>query len=185
MLSQKLLAEITIPLAEFPSVNENQDLQDVVNTFLNSNGGPPSGGLKQQEVVVLDSDNVLIGITSIKDVLKALEPKLFESKIDHFEGARSDSSDISTLWEDPFFQRCGKNLTKKVHEVCEPFNVYAKETDSILKVLSMMLSMNKKLIPIRKNNKVIGVVHLGDVFTKVVSCCMTVPPESKQPLGSK
>ena len=181
MFSQKLLAEIIVPLAEYPSIYEEQTLQDVIDKMLESYSGPPARGLKQQEMIVLNSYNALVGLISIKDVLKALEPKLFAAKSDNFAGVKSDYSDISILWEEPFFHKCGKTLEKKVHDACTPFDLYAKDTDSILKVLSLMITTNKDLLPVKNVSTVIGVVHLGDVFAKVVNCCMMPLPNSATP----
>jgi predicted transcriptional regulator len=180
MFPQSLLAEIIIPIAEYPSIYHDQDLQDVINIFLDSRGDT-LGALKHQDIIVLDSDSELIGHISINDVLKGLEPKLLGTKIDHFEGIQSDSSDISTLWEEPFFKQCGKHMQTKVHEVYLPFEKYARETDSILKVMNTMLSLNNQLLPVKQDNIVIGVITLPDIFAKVVSCCMIPSLDSMNP----
>ena len=179
MSSQRLLKEIIVPLADYPSIYEDQNLQEAIDIFLSSYRGLP-GGLKLQEIVVINSNQEPIGTITIKDVLKGLAPEMLQTKIEHFEGIKTNTSDISILLEEPFFLKCGKTIKHKVYEVYKPFDTYLKETDCILSVLHRMLLMETTLMPVKNGNNISGVVHLEDLFVKVVSICMVGATNSKK-----
>ncbi|MDX8387634.1 MAG: CBS domain-containing protein [Ghiorsea sp.] len=111
-------------------------------------------------VTVVDSDNNLIGVATIRDVMMPLYPKQGDYVHDSL-GAR----DFEAMEEG-----YGKNLAQTAGDVMTANPVSVSVDDPVLKALSFMGLRNLRRIPVVDGNKLIGVVTIeainGAMFIK-------------------
>ncbi|GMR18560.1 MAG: hypothetical protein BMS9Abin33_0979 [Gammaproteobacteria bacterium] len=132
--------------ADVNTVTANTNIHDAAITMcFNKISGLP----------VVDKDNALIGIISEKDILNAMYPNVGEladdSRID-FEQLENDYRDI---------------ITSKVKDLMQT-NVVAVTPDMpALKAASVMFQRRIRRIPVAVDNKVVGIISIGDVHKAI------------------
>jgi len=104
-------------------------------------------------IPVVDEENNLIGIVTIRDTMLPLYPNFGEYVHDAVH-----SRDFEEMEEN--YKRV---LCMKVKEVMTPKPMSVSEDESILKAASFMGLRNLRRIPVCKDGKLIGMVSIGDV----------------------
>ncbi|OIO70011.1 MAG: inosine-5-monophosphate dehydrogenase [Zetaproteobacteria bacterium CG_4_9_14_3_um_filter_49_83] len=104
-------------------------------------------------IPVIDNDNKLIGIVTIRDTMMPLYPNFGEYVHDSVHGR-----DFEEMEEN--YKRV---LCMKVKEVMTPDPLTVSKDDSILKAASYMGLRNLRRIPVTEDGKLIGMVSIGDI----------------------
>lgn len=105
---------------------------------------------------VIDEENNIIGIVSEKDLLRRMFPDMAdlvtEGSLPNFEEMEKNYSDTLSLIASDI-------MTKKVSSV--------KPDMPIMKAASMMCVHNIRRIPVVDNNKLVGIISIGDVHKAI------------------
>lgn len=104
-------------------------------------------------IPVVDSENNLKGIVTIRDTMLPLYPNFGEYVHDAVH-----SRDFEEMEEN--YKRV---LCMKVKEVMTPDPMTVTKDESILKAASYMGLRNLRRIPVAENGKLIGMVSIGDI----------------------
>jgi len=130
------------------SAKKDHSLRSVVTKMISRHCG---------SVPVVDDDNTLIGVVTLRDVLLPLYPNLGDYIHDNVH-----SRDFVEM-EDGY----PKVMEMKVGEVmtANPFTV--SPDDPILKAASYMGLKNLRHIPVTENETLLGVVTIGDINQKL------------------
>jgi len=104
-------------------------------------------------VPVVDDDNTLVGVVTLRDVLLPLYPNFGDYVHDNVH-----SRDFVAMQDD-----YPKVMEMKVEEVmtANPFTV--SPDDPVLKAASYMGLKNLRHIPVAENGKLLGVVTISDI----------------------
>ncbi len=126
------------------SVKKEHDLRSVVIKMIGRHCGA---------IPVVDDDNTLIGVVTLRDVLLPLYPNLGDYIHDNVH-----SRDFVEMQDD-----YAKVMTMKVEEVmtANPFTVSPDEP--VLKAASYMGLKNLRHIPVVGDGKLLGVVTISDI----------------------
>jgi CBS domain-containing protein len=103
---------------------------------------------------VVDNNN-LVGIISEKDILQHMFPKLDEVMSD----ARFDFENMEHNYKDTMNVKVGELMTKDVASI--------DLSMPCLKAASTMWLRNFRRIPVTHNNKLVGIVSIGDVHRAI------------------
>jgi len=126
------------------SAKKEHSLRSVVTKMISRHCGA---------VPVVDDDNTLVGIVTLRDVLLPLYPNFGDYVHDNVH-----SRDFVAMQDD-----YPKVMEMKVEEVmtANPFTV--SPDDPVLKAASYMGLKNLRHIPVSENGKLLGVVTISDI----------------------
>lgn len=105
---------------------------------------------------VVDDDNVIIGVVSEKDVLRAMYPKIDEAmrlaQTPHFEELEAEYRDV---------------LNRHVEDLMSRKVFTVGPTDPILRAVSVMFAHKIRRIPVAAQGKLVGILSIGDVHKAI------------------
>lgn len=167
-----VVKDFVISIDKYPHITENQTLGDAVGAILSFKWGAGDQYLRFPSLLVFNDSKQIVGQVLIEDMLRGLEPQLFQKYEDvGFEGKKLDSPNLAFLWEESFFKNCKKKHGKTIKEFMSSIETKAKMTDPILKVLYVMLQGKLSTIPVVDENKVVGILRLEEVFSIITGMC--------------
>lgn len=104
---------------------------------------------------VVDEDNNILGIISEKDLLK----KMFPDIVTVADEGRPDFENMESQYRNLLQLQAGDLMTRSVSSVSPDM--------PIMKAASMMCVNNIRRIPVAENNKLLGIVSIGDVHKAI------------------
>lgn len=110
-----------------------------------------------QALMVVNPDGTLAGVVSMFDILKAVTPAFMQ-----------ESERLANMaWEGLFDESVMQNADIKVEDVMAR-DVITVEEDALLPtIMQIMVTKHIRRIPVMKEEKVVGLVRLPDVFAEV------------------
>jgi len=116
-----------------------------------------------RHILVLDETDRLVGQLGMHDLLRGLLPDFLQEH-GQFEGAQPDHSSLAMIWQDTCDTQCRKTADKPVRSYMGTVKNKVKQDDSLTLAAYFMASSSTSILPVIEDNRVIGVVHLFDVF---------------------
>ena len=113
-------------------------------------------------ILVFDEKYHLLGILNLKDIINGLEPQYLKS-----EEPIPESSSGKISWRDLFGPTLNKEAEKPVSEVLSPIKVTLDVNDPLAKALALMVKENEERIPVLKNDRVVGLIRMSDLFREI------------------
>ncbi|WP_299977316.1 CBS domain-containing protein [Desulfobacula sp.] len=171
--------EIMVPLLEYATVNEEDTLETAVRTLLASHQTADQSKYKHRAVLVFDKDGDISGKVSSLDILRALEPKYSQfGSSDHLSKMGLSRFGLSddflhslvenyNLWDESCESLVKKAKNRKVKDIMysPQEGEYVNEDLSIPEAIhQFILGHHQSLIVLNKQNKVIGILRLTDIF---------------------
>jgi CBS domain-containing protein len=152
MPSEKIVKDLMIPLEDYPHVPYWYTLNQAV-IIVREAAIKFEGSFEPRAVLVFDEKYGLLGILTLKDIVRGLEGEIL-----------GGAGGAGLAWKDLVGPELKKQAKKQVSEVMSPFKVTVAGSDSLVKALSLMLQENIEKIPVVEDNKVVGLIRLADVF---------------------
>lgn len=169
-----VIRDLIIPVDRYPHLNEEQTLQEAIQTVM-------SFRAEQQErlhyviLFVINNQNQLVGKLSMLDIMHGLAPRLIEAtKVDKFEGKGAEYPNLSFLYEDSTFAKCGENQHKAIKPLIQPIDFSFPADTHTLKALIMMSYRNDFTVPVTENGTLIGILRLEEIFTEMCTTYCTI-----------
>ncbi len=183
----KLVKELMIPLSEYATVHEEDTLKKALKTLRETQTHNDPTSYKHRAVLVFGKDNKIVGKISPLDVLRSLEPKY--CKIMHPEkmnkvglsrfGLSNDflsaMMEQYCLWEDSCEELVKTASKLKVKNIMYSLDEgeYVDEAATIPEAIHQLILGHHQSLLVSKDNKVIGILRLSDVFKLV--CDIMIP----------
>ncbi len=146
--------DIMEPIKDFLTPDET--LKDAVRKMKVARRGEGKVGVKG--IVVLDGKGNLIGIVSIKDILKAIEP---------FYMSMTDLGVFT--WEGMLLEMAKKAADKKVIDVMTKHVVTVPEDAALMECADLIVKHNLQRVPVvDKQKKVVGIVYVRDLYYAII-----------------
>jgi len=158
MDNPKKIRDLIIPLSEYPHMPYWGTLKEAI-VQLNV-----AYETDHHTVLVFDEAYKLVGMLHQKDILKGLEPKF----------AQHYNSGVPIAWDDLLKSSGEKRLSLAVKEFMSEAMVKLEANDSILKASHLMLQNDVFLLPVMEENKLIGVVRMGDLFHEITNAVLSL-----------
>ena len=152
---EKKVKDLMIPLEDYPHVPYWFTLGQAV-LIVREAAIKFEGAFEPRAVLVFDEKYQLLGILTLKDIIRGLEGDLLKEP-------RSEA----LSWEDLVGPELKKQAQKQVSEVMSPFKVTVNIGDSLVKALSLMVKETVERIPVLADNKVAGMIRLADLFKEI------------------
>ncbi len=161
MAYHKTAKDLMIPLEDYPHIpywfTLRQAMAIVREAVIRF-----EGQFEPRAVLVFDEEYQLMGILTLRDIIKGLEPKFLQETM----LTKMDPS-LTVLMGD----FCGPKMKDQSHrpvsEVMSPIKVTVNAEDPITKPLYLMIKENVGLIPLMQGGKVAGMLRLSDLFGEI------------------
>lgn len=159
-----VIRDLIIPLDRYPNLNENQTLQEAIQTFMSFRAGQEERIIYGKLLVVNDK-NQLVGKLSLVDIMHGLAPRLLEATtVGKFEGKDAEYPNLAFLYEESTFAECGKNQQKSIKSLLHPIEFTLPADTHFLKALVMMSHRNDFNVPVTDNGVILGILRLEEIF---------------------
>lgn len=151
-MKKKLARDIMVPISEYPAVHVTATLAEAIKTLKDSFQTDKKGTITgQRSLLVLNDDNDLVGILTIRTILNAINVK---SRI----GASLTRLFVRDVVQD-------NAMLLNVREVMRPvFSNCVNVDDSVEEAARVMLNGKINIIPVMENGKAVGIIRSIDLF---------------------
>ncbi len=161
MPKQKSAEELMIRLEDYPHIPYWFSLRQAM-AIVREAAIKFEGQFEPRAVLVFDEKYQLMGILTLRDIIKGLEPRfLHETAL-----IKADPS-LAVLLGDLFGPGLKEASQKPVSEVMSPIKVTIQGNDPIAKAVFLMIKENVGLMPVIQDSKVTGMIRLSDLFGEI------------------
>ena len=146
-----------IMVSNFDTIHMDAPIEEAIIKI--SKGKVRETGYKTISLMVVDDINKLCGVVSMFDILYHLRPDFLNFGIDGEE----------LQWEGQIKTLIDKFKDKKVHHIMSRNIIGADMDDHIMIILDRMVKKKYRRLPVLKNDKLIGIVYLSDIYHRLFS----------------
>ena len=115
-------------------------------------------------LVVLDKQGVLVGILSIKDILRATIPVYLDLKLSRFS------------WDGMLEEMAKRVACAKVKEYMSVRPVTISEEASLMTCADLLIDKNLQRLPVvNQQNEVVGIIYIRDIYNVVSNVFVDEP----------
>jgi len=161
MPAGKKVKDLMIPLEDYPHIPYWFTLRQAM-AIVREAAVKFEGTFEPRSVLVFDEKYQLMGILTLRDIIKGLEPRFLKDS-----GLIKADPSLTVLMGDLFGPGLKEASQKPVSEVMSPIKVTAKGDDPIAKTLAVMILENVGMMPVMQDNKVAGMVRLSELFQEI------------------
>ncbi|HHW42443.1 CBS domain-containing protein [Desulfofundulus thermobenzoicus] len=149
-MTEKLVKEIMIPVSEYATVYSHDPLLKAIRVLRESFHRDEKGVVGgHRSVLVLDENNDLVGILTIRTILKAIE-------------VQSIGPSWASLFAGPVIK---SGLNMPVREVMRPvLKPSVRVNDTVTRAIHVLLRSQVNILPVMDQGKVVGIVRSIDFF---------------------
>jgi CBS domain-containing protein len=152
---EKIVKDLMIPLEDYPHVPYWFTLNQAV-ILVREAAIKYEGSFEPRAVLVFDEKYGLLGILTLKDIVRGLEGDIL-----------GGPGGAALSWQDLVGPELRRQAQKQVSEIMSPFKVTVASSDSLVKALSLMLQENVERIPVLEGDRVAGLIRLADLFQEI------------------
>jgi len=174
MESMKKAGELMIPLDEYPHVPYWFSLRQVMAVMEKSQVHHDTHGRQSPSryVLVFDEAYKLLGITRRRDILRGLELHYLAQTGPEpspvASGGKTDSQRPETSSE-KLTEGIREQAERPVSDVMLPIQATVDYEDEVMKVISKMVGHNISMLPVLKEDRVVGVIRSVEVFHEIAN----------------
>jgi len=161
MSETKKVKELMIPLEDYPHIPYWFTLRQAM-AIVREAALKFEGSFEPRAVLVFDEKYQLMGILTLRDIIKGLEPRFM-----HETALVKADPNLSVLMGDLFGPGMREASQKPVSEVMSPIKVTIQGNDLLAKAIFMMIQENVGMMPVVQDGKVAGMVRLSDLFKEI------------------
>ena len=158
---QKKVKDLMIPLEDYPHIPYWFTLRQAM-AIVREAAIKFEGTFEPRAVLVFDEKYQLMGMLTLRDVVRGLEPKFAEDK-----GLIKADPSLAVLLGDIFGPGMKEASQRPVSEVMSPIKVTVNGDDPITKALFLMIKENVGMMPVLQDNKVVGMVRMNELFKEI------------------
>ena len=169
-MARKNAGELMIPIDNYPHIPFWYTLRQAVDELEKATLEVVGKRSLPRALLVFDEQNHLLGIVRRRDILRGLEPKFLRTMpIPH----RKELFDIEVDADlvDLSMGKIGKAMKAQadtpVSEVMLPIMATVRYEDHLAKIIYKMIRRDLNLLPVIRDNKVVGVIRSVDVFHEI------------------
>jgi predicted transcriptional regulator len=120
------------------------------------------GTFEPRAVLVFDEKYQLMGILTLRDIIRGLEPRFMQES-----GLIKGDPNLALLMGDLFGPGMREASQKPVSEVMSPIKITVQGSDPIAKAIFLMIKEGVGMMPVIQDSKVAGMIRLSDLFKEI------------------
>lgn len=171
-MHDRLVKEVMVPINVYPVINKNATIGEAINVLKKTFKILPNNVLTgYRSIIVLDDNKEIVGILTIRSLLKAIEMEAHNEKT------------LSTIASWALFftkSKMDKHLNIQVKDIMRSLEIaYVYENETITTAVHTILTKQVNSLPViekpavteltmgeypLENNKVIGIIRAIDIF---------------------
>lgn len=163
---RKKVADLMIPLEDYPHVPYWFTLRQAT-AIVREAAIKFKGTFEPRPVLVFDEKHQLLGILTLRDIIRGLAPKFLQGAVGKLRAAFDLDSALSGLEADLSALRLKEVSQTAVSEVMSPIKVTVGAGDSLAKALFLMIKEDVGRMPVMQEQKVVGIIRLSDLFREI------------------
>jgi CBS domain-containing protein len=163
---QKKVADLMIRLEDYPHIPYWYTLRQAM-AIVREAAIKFKGTFEPRSVLVFDEKYHLLGILTLKDIIRGLTPKLLQGAVSKVQAALDLDSVIADLEADISGPKVKEAAQTPVSEVMSPIKATVDVNDSLAKALFLMVREGVSRMPVMAEEKVVGIIRLSDLFQEV------------------
>ena len=161
MATDKKVKDLMIPLEDYPHIPYWFTLRQAM-AIIREAAVKFEGGFEPRAVLVFDEKYQLMGMLTLRDIIKGLEPKFLQET----SLVKMDPN-LTVLMGDLFGPTMRAASQRPVSEVMSPIQATVDGSAPIVKALYLMIKENVGLMPVIQDSKVAGMICLSDLFNEI------------------
>jgi CBS domain-containing protein len=170
MANDKKVKDLMIPLEDFPHIPYWFTLRQAM-AIVREAVGKFAGAFEPRAVLVFDEKYQLMGILTLRDIIKGLEPKFLQET-----GLVKMDPNLTVLLKDLLGPDMRTASQRPVNEVMCPIAVTVDAGAPVAKALYLMIQENVGFLPVMHSGNVAGMVRLSDLFNEVAQLVLGDQP---------
>ena len=157
MALEKLVKDIMRPLSQYPSVSENDRVEQALELM-----AVALGEKKPPHLIVVGHGD------SGKMVIKGFvtPPEIVFGMADHFLKGAKNIGPI--FWEGQLKSECAEAFQKHVSEIMTPIKTCINGTEKLMEAIFLLNKYQVGFLPVVRCEEVTGIIHLEDILRTVV-----------------
>ncbi|MCX5888433.1 MAG: CBS domain-containing protein [Deltaproteobacteria bacterium] len=181
MPNEKKVKDLMIPLEDYPHIPHWFTLRQAM-AILREAAITFEGQFEPLAVLVFDEKYHLMGILSLRDIIKGLEPRFLYEKYEKITLAEAEA-DLPGSLRDLFGPELQQASQRPVSEFMKPNEASIDADDSIAKALFLMIKLKVSRLPVLQDNKLAGMIRLSDLFQEISDIVLGDDPPGSSPLS--
>ena len=157
----KKVKDLMIPLEDYPHIPYWFTLRQAM-AIVREASIKFEGSFEPRAVLVFDEKYQLMGMLTLRDIIRGLEPKFAKDA-----GIIKADPNLAVLMGDMFGPGMKEASQKAVSEVMSPIRVTVNGDDPITKALFLMIQENVGMMPVLLDKKVVGMVRMSELFKEI------------------
>ncbi|MDP8240209.1 MAG: CBS domain-containing protein [Candidatus Hatepunaea meridiana] len=174
---KKNIKDIMLPPNEYVVVSEEATLEEAIRALDLIQGNLPPGRQHHREVLIRNHNGEIVGKLGHHGFLAALEPKYgFLGDVQRLSRAGVSTEFMSKMmddlgfWEGKMEITCKHACNIKIKKVMIPIEESIDENSSLTEAIHRMMMWQILSIIVKRDNQVVGVLRLSDIFSEIVEC---------------
>jgi len=161
MANDKKVKDLMIPLEDYPHIPYWFTLRQAM-AIVREAAVKFGGAFEPRAVLVFDEKYQLMGMLTLRDIIKGLEPRFLQET----SLVKMDPS-LTVLMGDHLGPNMRAASQRPVSEVMSPIQATVDGSAPIAKALYLMIQENVGLMPVIQDSKVAGMIRLSDLFNEI------------------
>ena len=158
---EKKVKDLMIPLEDYPHIPYWFTLRQAM-AIVREAAVKFEGSFEPRAVLVFDEKYQLMGILTLRDIIKGLEPRFLQET-----SLIKGDPNLAVLIGDLFGPGLKEASQKPVSEVMSPIKVTIEGSAPIAKAIFVMIKEDVGLMPVMEGGKVMGMIRLSDLFKEI------------------
>jgi len=176
----KLAEHIMIPIERYPNVFHTATLHQAIEILETASLEIQGKRSLPRALIVFDEQFHPLGIVRRRDIMLGLEPKFMRSmslktRRDLFQ--IEVDPDLEELSKGRFAEAVKEQAQQPVSAIMQPIKTTVAHDDRLAKVVFKIIKQDINLIPVLKDEEVVGVVRTVDVFREIAKLLEDLPDE--------
>jgi CBS domain-containing protein len=163
MAAEKKVRDLMIPLEDYPHIPHWFTLRQAM-AIVREAAIKFEGSFEPRAVLVFDEKYQLMGILTLRDMIKGLEPKFLQAT-----GLVKMDPNLTVLLGDQLGPNIREASQRPVSDVMSPIQATVAGDAPIAKALYLMIKENVGLMPVIQEDKVAGMIRLSDLFGEIAT----------------
>lgn len=171
-IKNKRVEDIMVHLEEYPCVTDAHTLRQAIREMAEAQILSKKDASLARAALVFDrSFHKLLGVLRRRDIMRGLEPRFLDSGPLEYTRKLFDieaDPNLSELSYDKIVRHVREQAGRLVGEVMMPIKATVDADDHIIKAIYEMVYQNTSVLPVLKDDRVVGVVRSVDLLNEIV-----------------